>query len=431
MLLGLLFTAPALLVLTLAQHDPLIPIGFALLYLLYPIYIVVLVSLLSLLVVRIIPAGRGREMLTILGVLVALAVNLLNFLVNPAFRATGVGPRTRFRPSLPDLPVASTPWLPPGWAGRAAAATLNGAWLGAAEWLAVLLLVSLVLFAAGTTISGRLYLAGWIQTVRPRRRSARRAASRSAGGRFPLLGPVEAGVLVKDWRMRTRDLAQLARFAMPVVFLALIFLLRFPRMVDTVQQLGQGPTAAMLGLVPGWILLFSLTLSLGLSAVSLEGKSIWIYAASPNSMLSLLQAKCWATALPTVVVVSLVSIVAEVIVRPGWLWAIVALLAATALAACLSTLMVGIGAIFARFDWTDARRMINPAAVFVGMLIFFLVSVGTAILFGISLALAGLSGFPVLTTFLAAMLVAIGGTLAAAALGLLLGNERLRGLELG
>jgi len=53
------------------------------------------------------------------------------------------------------------------------------------------------------------------------------------------------------------------------------------------------------------------------------------------------------------------------------------------------------------------------------------------LLFGISLALANLSGFPVFTTWLAAMVVAIGGTVAAATLSLLLGNERLRRLELG
>jgi len=94
-------------------------------------------------------------------------------------------------------------------------------------------------------------------------------------------------------------------------------------------------------------------------------------------------------------------------------------------------LMVGVGAVFARFDWTDARRMLSPAGLFIGMALFLIISIATALLFGISLALANLSGFPVFTTWLAAMVVAIGGTVAAATLSLLLGNERLRRLELG
>jgi hypothetical protein len=49
----------------------------------------------------------------------------------------------------------------------------------------------------------------------------------------------------------------------------------------------------------------------------------------------------------------------------------------------------------------------------------------------ISLALAAATGFPVLSTWLAAMTLSVGGALAVAVLGVLIGNERLRGLELG
>lgn len=429
MLLGLLFTGPALVVLAIATHDPLIPLAFALLYLLYPVYIVVIVSLLSLLVVRIIPPGRGREILALLGVLLALGINLINFLLNPALRFSAGGPRRLLRPSALNLPNVSNPWLPSTWAGRAAAAVLTGDWGTALLWIVILLAASALLFAVGAMLSGRLYLAGWVQTVRPRRR--RQVAAGRPPRRLPMLGPVEAAIVVKDWRMRTRDVAQLVRFAMPVVFLVIIFGLRFPELPGSVARLGQGALPAMLGLIPAWILLFSLAISLGLSAVSLEGKSIWIYAVSPNSTLALLQAKCWSTALPITAVVGLVAIGAEIVIRPGWPWALIAVLTGMALAAAVCAVMVGLGAVFARFDWTDARRMINPAAVFLGMAVFAVVSLVIGVLFGIALALASASGLPVLTTWPVAMLIAVGATTAVAALALLSGNERLRGLELG
>ncbi len=429
-LLSLLFTAPALLVLAVANHNALIPVGFAALYLLYPVIVVVIVSLLSLLLVRFIPIGRGREILTLLGVALALGINLINFLLNPALRDSSFTRRSQ-PPSLPDIPLASVPWLPSGWAGRSGAAILGGDWLSAIAWVLLLLAASAAVFAVGTVLSGRLYLAGWIQAVPPRRRQMGSVRGRRLKGALPLLDPVLAAIVIKDWRMRTRDLAQLVRFAMPVAFLVIIFGLRFPGLLNSVRSLGEGPAAAMLGLIPAWVLLFSLSISLGLTAVSLEGKGIWIFAASPNTTLRLLQGKCWSTALPTSVVVTLVAIIAEILIRPGWLWAATAVVLVVAQAATLTILMVGIGAVFARFDWTDARRMLHPAAAFIGMALFAIVTGASALVLGVSLALASATGFPEFTIWLAAVTASVGGGIAVAALGVLIGNERLRGLEFG
>jgi len=429
-LLSLLFTAPALVVLAIANHNLLIPFAFAALYLLYPVFVVVIISLVSLLLIRVIPVGRGREVLTLFGIALGIGINLANFLLNPAFRDSGFGRRPAVTPSLPDIPAASASWLPSGWAGRSAAAVLNGDLVTAGEWMLLLLAASAAIFAAGSVLSGRLYMAGWIQAVPPRRRHATPRGRRLRGA-LPLLSPVLAAVVIKDWRMRTRDLAQLVRFLMPVVFLFVIFALRFPRLLGAVRSLGDGPPAAMIGLIPAWILLFSLSISLGLSAVSLEGKSMWVYAASPNSTLRFLQAKCWSTALPVASVVALAALVAEILIRPGWLWAVAAVLLAIADAAAVTTLMVGIGAVFARFDWTDARRMMHPVGIFIGMGLFSIVSAVSALLFVISIALAAVTRFPLFTTWLAAMTISVGGAIAVAALSILFGNQRLRGLEVG
>ena len=187
----------------------------------------------------------------------------------------------------------------------------------------------------------------------------------------------------------------------------------------------------MVGLVPAWILLFSLSISLGLTAVSMEGKSIWVYAVSPNTTLRFLQGKCWSAALPTALLVALVAVAAEILIRPGWVWAVTAILLAVAQAITVTTLMVGIGAVFARFDWTDARRMLNPVGAFIGMGLFAMVTGGSALLLVISLALASATRFPIFSTWVAAMTVSVGGAIAVAALGVLIGNARLRGLELG
>jgi putative ABC exporter len=429
--LSVLFTAPALLVISIAERNLLVPLFFTFLYLLYPVFVVVLISLASLFLVRVIPAGRAREVLTLFGIALALFINLLNFLFNPALRDGGFARQPGSLRGLPPIPAASSPWIPPGWAGRIGAAALGGNWLEAALWGSVLLVVSGALFAAGSILSGRLYLAGWIQAVPPRRRRSTEAKERRAIRALTQLDPVVAAILIKDWRMRTRDLAQLARFVMPVVFFLALIALRFRTVLDVAHTLGEGPAAATIGLLPAWTLLFSLSIGLGLTAVSLEGKSIWIYAASPNSVLRFVRGKCWATAAPTAVAVGLVAVATEIVVRPGWIWAITAVLLAVALAAAVTTFMVGVGGVFARFDWTDARRMMSPLAAFLGMFVFAIVTIVSILVVVIGLALASAIHFPQFTIWLAALAVCLGGAAALAALGVLSGTARLQSLELG
>src|SRR2546429_5139264 len=102
LLLSQVFTLPSLLVLSFANHNLLIPLLFATLYLLYPVSVVVIISLLSLLLVRFIPVGRGREVVTLFGVILALGINLLNFFFTQAFRNSGYAYRPEVRPSSPD-----------------------------------------------------------------------------------------------------------------------------------------------------------------------------------------------------------------------------------------------------------------------------------------------------------------------------------------
>src|SRR5438445_6458868 len=111
LVLSLVFTLPALLVLAFANHNLLIPVVFAMLYLLYPVSVVVIISLLSLLLVRFIPVGRGREVVTLFAVILALGINLLNFLFNPALRDSVFARPPGVLASLPPVAVVRQPWL--------------------------------------------------------------------------------------------------------------------------------------------------------------------------------------------------------------------------------------------------------------------------------------------------------------------------------
>jgi hypothetical protein len=240
---------------------------------------------------------------------------------------------------------------------------------------------------------------------------------------------VLAGIVLKEWRMRTRDVAQLVRFVMPVIFVVLLLGLRGSGLVSAVRAGGPGPLTALAGLVPSSVLLLSLSGGLGLSAISLEGKAVWIYAASPNPITRLLYAKCWASALPTASATILVAALMEALVQPGWLWGSAAVGIVAVQAFTLTALMVAIGGVWARFDWTDARRMMHPAAGILGFLAQLAIIGATALLAAGSVVLAGLLHLQLATAFLAALLLAAAGAAVVAYGALVLAADKLRSLE--
>lgn len=423
LVLSLLLTLPALVIPSVTGTPAVLP-GFFLLLILYPVAPIVLISVLTLALVRFVPAGRGKEIVALLGVAIGLSINVVNFLVNPAFRGSGFG-----RVPVAATPgIATSPFLPWSWAGRAAAGLLSGDPQPAAFWSLVLLLASAGVFALGLLVSGRLYRAGWIQTVprrQPRAATGRRREWKSPAG----VDPVLAGIVTKDWRLRTRDLAQLVRLVMPVVFVVLLLGLRGGSLVTSVRAGGPGPLTALAGLVPSSVLLLSLSGGLGLSAISLEGKAIWIYAASPNPIGRLLYAKCWASAAPTLIATVPLAVLMEALIRPGWLWGLAAIAILAVQAATLTALMVAIGGFWARFDWTDARRMMHPAAGILGILAQLVVMGATALTAVGSVVLAGLLHLQLVTVFLAALLLAALGAAVLAYGALILATDRLRSLE--
>jgi hypothetical protein len=274
--------------------------------------------------------------------------------------------------------------------------------------------------------SGILYRAGWIQA------SARRRQAKSAGlrVRIPGFSVFTSAVIVKDWRMRTRDLAQLARFVMPLLFLLVLFAFRSQGLAELVSRLGAGPVAAIAGVFPAWVLLLSLSSGLALSAVSLEGKAIWIFYASPNSLRRLLLAKCWSAGLPAILLSLLVGVAGELFIRPGWGWAAGALFLLTLGGGGLVAGMVGLGAVWARFDWHDARRMIHPAAAMIGIAVQFGLSGFWALFTLGSPYFASWLHLPAGMVWSVSLLVSVLVAAGVAALALVLGGERLNSAEL-
>lgn len=422
-LLSLVFVGPLLIGLGIVLQQPLVPLGLIALLAVYPVIFVITASVVVLAIVRFIPPTRAREAMAAVGIAFAGLINLGNFLFNPAFSSRPRG----LRAGIPNLPLATSPWLPFGWTSRAATGVLLGHPLAALSWGALLVLVTLVVLQIGSRLSGRLYLSGWAQGAWGAPRRAR-AVPTSASSRARRRSPVMA-VVLKDWRIRRRDLAQLTSLLMPFGFFALILVVNGPRLLGTIQPLGPGPLRALIGLAPVTLILLSLTTALGLSAVSLEGRGIWIYLASPNSMRGLLQAKCWAATIPTVAISLVLGIALEVLTRPGWLWAAGALALLLVLSATLACVMVGLGGVVGRFDWIDARRMVPPVGGLVALVVQFGMIFAVAALVLGPLLVASVFHQSLSLLFVAGLAAAGLAAVVTAAAALVLAEQRLRRLE--
>ena len=387
----------------------------------YPALPVMGVTALLLTIVRFVPPERAREAITALSLLVAFGVSAANFLLSPALRrAAGSSP------SLPPPQLAESPWFPFAWAGRAAGAALAGNWAETLLWGGLLMLVAAAVFSVGAGIGGRLYVSGWVMGTAPhRRRIARRRRSRGVPG----LGLAVAALVAKDWRLRRRDMALLVQLVAPAAFLMAFGLLRARSLLGLLSTLPAGPVRALGALSPALFLLMLVSQPLSVNAVSLEGKALWIWRASPTSAGRLLEAKCWAAALPTAAIGLAGGVVLEALARPGWAWAAGAIVILVIVAIGMSVVLVAIGALWPRFDWTDARRMVHPVTSILSLLAELVLLGGTGLVLAGFLLIAWLFHLPVAILWLVGILASATLVAGLAAGAMVAAAERLGRLE--
>jgi hypothetical protein len=99
------------------------------------------------------------------------------------------------------------------------------------------------------------------------------------------------------------------------------------------------------------------------------------------------------------------------------------------LSGALACVMVGLGGIVGRFDWTDARRMVHPVGGLIALLVQFGLIVAVAGLVLLPLLLASIFHQSLLGLFLAGVLAASLAAVVTAIVVLVLAEQRLRRLE--
>jgi ABC-2 type transport system permease protein len=330
----------------------------ALALLLLPLLPAGLGALLVMAVVRVVPARRAREIVSVIGGLFGASWYILNQF------APEVAPRVASVRTLEALRRLDLPLLPSAWAGRALVAAGRGEWLTLLAYGGLFATLSLAVFAGCLALAERLYYAGWSNMAAQGGKVRRRRTVSDESDSFVLrlssfvLPRQSVAILYKDLRVFPRDLRNLQQLIFPLALAG----------IWTFQLLRGGATGGGRGAEFGRFLdlagsagisfFVCLTLSgaLGGPSISREGRGLWLLRVAPISAWRLLIGKLALAYLPFPVVGTLFVTFLSVLrgSTPGGFLRALALVLLVGLGT--SSISLGLGAAFPRLDWENPRQ---------------------------------------------------------------------------
>ena len=385
--------------------------------LLLPLLPISIGILLTMALVRIIPPQRLRELLAILG-------GLTGFLLYIGTQwITGGRRGARTLEAAEQLLQFDIGWLPSAWAARLLIATGNGNARLLLQYGVPYLLVTCGTFALTVALAERLYYQGWSGLAASAGGRVRRRTTGTRSQSRSTRGPT-AVILGKDLRMLPRDPQRLSQLLVPLglsIFWAW-------QLLGTrgARRAGESGVLATLTSIALFVCIL-VSSNLGLTGVSREGRGFWLLKIAPISPWPILWSKWVVAFLPFPVMGTLAAVLIGVLRRPPPMellqaWAIVQM---TGLG--VSGIATGMGAAYARLDWTQAQRMTSIRAGCLSPILYYgYAAANVALTGGVSLLAPRVGTLVVVAGWAAAIIL----TLAALILPLVFAAEKLQRLEL-
>ncbi len=365
-------------------------------------------------IMRLIPAGRAKEIIAVLWTLIGIGVwATFQVLTHPGRESMLDG---QFRAVL-DAPVFR---VPPGrWGANALVRAAAGEWSRMLSGLLPLGALALLMYAVALAIVPWAYTAGWVDIAEAGRRVRGAGWVGRAFGRLP--ADLRA-VVIKDLTTFPRDLRQLAGMAAVAAVGIVITLVNSPAVVSPG---GPALSALLPYLTVGGIGGLSASQSANL-AIGGEGRAYWLLAAAPIRTWRLLLAK-WIVAF--FLGISTVALALLVVSLRGFsaTGLLVGVGAGALTTALIATYAIGISASFPRFDWDNPRYAVSTlGGLILGLCIFWMATTGGAAA-RLSYVLDGV--LPLWAALLAGVLAWLLAAAIPAALLLALGHRRLSRMD--
>jgi ABC-2 type transport system permease protein len=364
--------------------------GYQLIY--YPLVFVVLAfialaaagisSLLVMLVVRIFPARRVAEILTLLGA-------ILFFVLSQSFNLMGKKLETISPEQISQgsqiLSSFDNAWFPLAWGGRSLIDLGQEHWLSGVFFLALTVSLSAIVFWFALNTAERLYYTGWtsLQVSAQRKKNHQainhRHLSAESSRIFRQLLPRQVGaIILKDFTVIRRDLNNLSQlvgvFIMGIVLA--VMLLRSggnpsagsseaPAQVMSLLRSAMAYGSMVIGLFVGW----GLISRLGLVAFSMEGRRYWILKTAPISPGKLLVSKFLMAYLPALILGWIYMLSIAILQHAPYAAILYGIPSLALILAGLGGINLALGVRSVNLTWTDPRKMENGLAGIAGTIV--------------------------------------------------------------
>jgi len=303
----------------------------------------------TLVLVNVFPARRARDILTLMGLLFAMAIVILLRVLRPE--------RLLRVESLPDIAAffatlqsPAAPLLPSFWAGETLFSALQGRhdWLHfGALWTTALALIVLVRAAFS-----RYYFTGWSKAQEARKARFTRLAFLGPLGRALPAGPATQHLLIKDLKVFLRDTTQWSQLLL-LLALMLVYLYNFrvldldrlPYMSELVKN-----AYAFVNLAMAAFVLSAVAVRFVFPSVSAEGAAFWVVRTSPVSMRAFLWSKFWIGLVPVLVLSEALTIASNHFLGAAPFLRVLGAVAIVFMSFALVGLATGMGAVYPRFN---------------------------------------------------------------------------------
>ncbi len=340
----------------------------ALLYLPFVIIPALLGSWIIVFLVRIL--AKRWVLRSMVGIAAGIMVYLIFGLKPVAEASLGQNDLLTFDKILSHTQLSVNPYLPSTWLAKSMLAWGDG--LTRQGMFFFLLLVSNALMGllVGFEIVGRCFYGSWVITLSSRaERFQRRAEALKARAwkrstlehAIDLIRPLSrpaAALALKDIRLFWRDPAQWTQF---MIFFGLlcIYVLNLRNVTFSMQTPFWETMISYLNLAASSLTLSTLTTRFVFPQFSLEGRRIWILGLSPLGLQKVVLQKFWMSFFACAGVTASLMTVSSMMLHLPWPKVFFFVGAISLMAATLSGLSVGLGAVFPNFSEENPSKIVS------------------------------------------------------------------------
>ena len=325
----------------------------------------------TMLLMRYFPAQQTHKALTVLSVCFMAALVMLIRFLRPE-RLVREAPDEVLRQFLDSLKTPDLPLLPSTWAAKALLAGSDATLGGAGGHIALLWGGAVVICALTVWGASQVYYTGWSGGYTALRGSPPRRTWRLERLLLPVLRRCPAatrGLVLKDLKIFFRDPAQWSQLLL-LGALAVIYLFNIRHLPLNTLFLKNFISILNLGLA-GFVL-SAVAVRFVFTSTSLEGRSFWIVLASPMAFRDFLREKFCMYIVPLLVLAETLVVVSNLLLKADTYLMLFAVVVILLMTCALTGLGVGLGAMYARFEYDN----IAQTAASAGGLLYMVLSLG-------------------------------------------------------